>query len=212
MNVVTPQAPLDRTGVRPDFLLIADMVESGSRLLDVGCGDGALLDHLARFNQVKGRGIELNQQRVNTCVSQGLSVIQGNADTDLIDYPDNAFDYVVLSRTLQATHNPRHVLEQLVRIGRRAIVSFQNFGHWQFRLSLLFGGRMPVTRSLPDRWYSTPNIHLCTISDFLSLCQEANLSVEQSIALDASGNARRMLSMATANLFAEQAMFLLCKR
>src|SRR5215831_6171564 len=155
--------------LRRDLRLIAEMVEPGSRVLDVGCGDGALLAYLTRHKSVDGRGIELSQSGVNACVGHGLSVIQGDADRDLDAYPSGAFDYVVLSQTLQATRQPRRVVEQLVRIGRRAIVSFPNFGHWRIRAELVLRGCMPVTPALAQAWYDTPNIHLCTILDFVAL-------------------------------------------
>jgi methionine biosynthesis protein MetW len=197
--------------IRADLQVIADMVAPGTRVLDIGCGDGALLDHLLHHKQVTGRGIELSQAGVNACVSQGLSVIQGDADTDLIDYPPGAFDFVILSQTLQATHDPRHVLSQLVRIGRRAVVSFPNFGNWRVRLSLLARGRMPVTHSLPEKWYETPNIHLCTIRDFLALARELGITVERALAMDDRGRPHRIQHLWLANLLGEHGMFLLRK-
>ena len=155
--------------LRVDLKLIADMVEPGSRVLDVGCGEGALLDWLGRNKNVDGRGIELSMAGVSAAVSHGLSVIQGDADTDLKDYPSGAFDYVILSQTLQATYEPKTVLANMLRIGRRAIVSFPNFGHWRVRTHLLFRGSMPVTDTLAYEWFDTPNIHFCTIRDFLTL-------------------------------------------
>src|SRR5512144_27725 len=153
-------------GARVDLVLVAEMVERGAKVLDVGCGDGELLRILSEARDVDGRGIELSREGVNECVAKGLAVIQGDADTDLVDYPDDAFDYVILSQTLQATRRPRDVLENMLRIGRRAIVSFPNFGHWRIRLQLLLNGAMPVTDNLPDSWYESPNIHFCTIKDF----------------------------------------------
>ncbi len=197
--------------IRADLQLIADMIEPGARVLDIGCGDGALLEHLVYVKQVTGRGIELSQNGVNACVSQGLSVIQGDADTDLADYPAGAFDYAILSQTLQATHDPRHVLEQLVRIGRRAVVSFPNFGHWQSRLYLLWRGRMPVTDALPASWHETPNIHFCTIRDFSALCEEVGVIVERSLSLDAGGRASPQQSLRLANLLGQSGLFLLRK-
>jgi methionine biosynthesis protein MetW len=197
---------------RVDFLLIAEMVSPGARVLDIGCGDGTLLRLLAEKRGVDGRGIELSQAGVNSCVARGLSVIQGDADTDLVYYPDLAFDFVILSQTIQATYSPHHVLEQLLRIGKRVVVSFPNFGHWRVRTQLMFGGRMPKTDNLPDRWYDTPNIHLCTIKDFLGLCRDAGAKVERAVALNAYGRKLGVSMPAFAqNLFGEQAVFLLSR-
>jgi methionine biosynthesis protein MetW len=195
-------------GLRGDLRLIAELVEPGARVLDVGCGDGALLAYLARAKDVDGRGMELSQSGVNSCVRNGLSVIQGDADRDLDDYPSDAFDYAILSQTLQATRNPRAVILNLVRIGRRAIVSFPNFGHWRIRWRLLLDGRMPTTPLLNHAWYDTPNIHLCTIKDFIALAAMSGVVIEHSFTLDRNG-AKLALSSASANLFAEQALFVL---
>ena len=198
---------------RVDLLLVADMVEPGGRALDVGCGDGALLQMLTHDRGVDGRGIEISQAGVNGCVAKGLSVVQGDADTDLADYPDDAFDYVILSQTLQATRHPRQVLEHMLRIGRRAIVSFPNFGHWRVRSQLMFLGRMPKTESLAYSWYDTPNIHLCTIHDFVQLVDEIGASIDRAIALDRNGSKMRVNAPWWAwNLFGEQAVFLLHRR
>jgi methionine biosynthesis protein MetW len=193
---------------RVDHALIAEMVEPGSRVLDVGCGDGALLQILTEQRAVDGRGVELDRDRVNACVARGLSVVQGDADRDLANYPDQAFDYAILSLTIQATRHPKPVLENLLRIGRRAIVSFPNFGHWRIRGGLLLGGRMPVTHNLPDSWYESPNAHLCTIRDFADLCERVNADVEQAVAFNASG--RRLpikWSLSMQNMFGEKAVF-----
>ena len=198
------------TANRPDFLLIADMVQKGARVLDVGCSDGALLKLLIEQCEVDGRGVELEQRNVNHCVAEGLSVVQGDADTDLMIYPDDAFDFVILSQTIQATQKPRQVLEQLLRIGKHVIVSFPNFGHWQIRLYIGMRGRMPVTASLPDPWYETPNIHFCTIKDFIALCDTLDAKVQNKIAVNAQGRQVNLGSnVVVANLFAKQAVFLL---
>jgi len=202
----------DRKSIRVDLQLIADMIEPHSRVLDVGCGDGALLEYLVHFRHVDGRGIELSPEGVNASISAGLSVIQGDADTDLKDYPDDAFDYVVLSQTLQAMVQPKVVLGHLLRISKRAIISFPNFAHWRVRLSLGLLGKMPVSPTLPYRWYETPNIHHCTISDFLALCQELNIVIESQKILDSRSLVRSIsTSLFSANLFGEQAVFLLRK-
>jgi methionine biosynthesis protein MetW len=213
MSAAQPWAPSASSPgdeLRLDLRLIADMIETQSRVLDIGCGDGALLAYLAREKGVDARGMELSQAGVNACVRHGLSVIQGDADSDLDAFPAGAFDVAVLSQTLQATRQPRHVLEALIRIGKRAIVSFPNFGFWRIRLSLLWRGRMPVSELLNNPWYDTPNIHLCTIRDFVALCDEIGVHIERSVTLDRHGrpfalNPRGWL----ANLLAEQALFVL---
>lgn len=198
---------------RVDHEVIAEMVEQSSRVLDVGCGDGELLQLLTERKGVDGRGVEIAREKVNACVAQGLSVIQGDADGDLANYPDQAFDYAILSLTIQATRNPNIVLKNLLRIGRRAIVSFPNFGHWQVRTALLLRGRMPVTKNLPDTWYQSPNAHLCTIRDFSDLCGVVDAQVEQAVALNASGKRLPIKwSLAAQNLLGEKAVFLLKNR
>jgi methionine biosynthesis protein MetW len=195
---------------RVDYLVINRMVAAGSRVLDVGCGDGSLLEMLADTRNVDGRGIEIRQENVHRCVARGLSVIQGDANRDLRDYPDAAFDYVILSQTVQAMHEPREVLEQLLRIGRRAIISFPNFGHWRVRLYLALLGRMPVTGALPDTWFDTHNIHMCTIRDFFELCAALDVTVERAVALDRSGKQLNLANnLWSSNLLGEQAVFLL---
>jgi methionine biosynthesis protein MetW len=198
--------------LRGDLAMVAELIEPGSRVLDVGCGEGELLAHLAREKDVDGRGIELSQSGVNACVRHGLSVIQGDADSDLAAYPSDSFDFVVLSQTLQATRHPRIVIEQLVRIGRRAIVSFPNFGHWKIRLHILLTGRMPVTHLLNHDWYDTPNIHLCTVRDFVTLTGALGVAIDKSVTLDRAG---RPFSLdprgSLANLLAEQGLFMLSR-
>ena len=196
--------------MRLDQRLIADLVEPGSSVLDIGSGDGTLLEYLARTRGCDARGIELDMGEVTRSVARGLAVLQGDADTDLADYPDGAFDYVVLSRTLQAVERPREVLRQMLRIGRRALVSFPNFGHWQVRWQLLRSGRMPMTATWDRPWYETPNIHPCTVRDFFALCAREGYEVERWLAADEAGRrAPWRRHIALANLFGEQALFLL---
>lgn len=205
-------APGSEDGGRVDLLLISEMVEWGSRVIDVGCGDGTLLRILAETRNVDARGVELSQAGVNRCVAKGLSVVQGDADSDLANYPDQAFDYAILSQTIQATHAPRQVLEQLLRIGRRAIVSFPNFGHWRIRGQVMFGGRMPRTANLPQAWYETPNIHFCTIKDFMALCHDIDAKVERIETLNVHGQRLGFaVPMFMKNLIADQAVFLLSR-
>ena len=196
---------------RGDHLLMAEMVTRGSKVLDVGCGEGDLLQ-LLESRGIDGRGIELSREGVNRCVAKGLAVVQGDADTDLVNYPDDSFDYVILSQTLQATRQPKVVLENLLRIGRRAIVSFPNFGFWRMRLQLLVGGQMPRTENLPATWYDTPNIHFCTIKDFVQLCDEINVKMERAVALDLNGRPLRLNAPWWFwNMFGEQGVFLLSR-
>ena len=195
--------------LRRDLDIVASIIKEQSRVLDIGCGDGALLVHLIQNKKVQGRGLEISQRGVNECVSKGLSVIQGDADADLMDYPDDCFDYVVLSQTIQATRDPYAVLQQMLRIGRYVVVSFPNFGHWTVRWQLGWTGRMPVTEVLEQAWYKTPNIHLCTIRDFLALCDLLEARVVKSLALDASGRFSSIRSLRFANLFGEVGVFLL---
>jgi len=201
-----------RPPIRQDFRAIQQLVRPQARILDVGCGEGDLLELLSRESRADGRGLEISPGGVSACLARGLSVMQGDADRDLEDFPSGAFDYVVLSQTLQAVINPRHVLGELLRIGDRAIVSLPNFGHWRVRLDLLLHGRMPVTGSLPEPWWSTPNIHLCTIRDFVELTRDMGLQVEACFAF-ANGRPARAIdpSRAIENLRAESALFLLAR-
>ena len=193
------------TALRPDLAIIAREVRANARILDVGCGDGLLMAALRDTKDVDARGMELNARDVATAVARGLSVVQGDADTDLADYPDGSFDYAILSQTLQTTKRPDLVLDHLVRIGRQAFVSFPNFAQWRIRLAHMFGGRMPVTEQLPHRWYDTPNIHHVTIDDFRSFLDERNIRIEGQWFL--SGDKPRDERLA--NLLAEHAVFLL---
>ena len=217
MSIAVRQPVLDESAVRDqggrvDLVVVAEMVAPGSRVLDVGSGDGALLELLATTRNCDARGIELSREGVNAGVARGLAIIQGDADVDLAHYPDDAFDYVILSQTLQATRRPRWVLEQMLRIGRHAIVSFPNFGHWQLRWRLLTRGRMPDTDTWNRPWYETPNIHPCTILDFLALCEIEGYRVEKWLAVDERGlKAPWRRSVRMANLFGEQALFQLSR-
>lgn len=191
--------------LRPDLAIIAGNVPENTRVLDIGCGDGALMEALRDTRHVDARGIELDRANVAEAVGKGLSVIQGDADTDLVEYPPDSFDFALLSQTLQTTRAPDKVLEELLRIAPRAFVSFPNFAHWRVRLSLLWGGRMPMTRVLPVAWYNTPNIHHLTISDFRAFCAERHIAIERAWFLCGD----RLTSAMAANLRAEQAIFLL---
>ena len=193
------------TALRPDLAIIAREVSANARILDVGCGDGLLLAALRDTKDADARGLELDARDVATAVARGLSVVQGDADTDLADYPDGSFDYAILSQTLQTTKRPDLVLDHLVRIGRQAFVSFPNFAQWRIRFAHMFGGRMPVTEQLPHRWYDTPNIHHVTIDDFRSFLDERNIRIEGQWFL--SGDKPRDERLA--NLLAEHAVFLL---
>ncbi|MET1756434.1 methionine biosynthesis protein MetW [Novosphingobium sp. RD2P27] len=193
--------------LRPDLAVIAESVAPGSRVLDVGCGDGALIAALRDRKGCDARGMEIDPANVAECVARGLSVIQGDADKDLAFYPDSSVEYAILSQTLQTTMRPDRVLEELLRIGRKAFVSFPNFGHWKVRTSLLWNGRMPVTRLLPIAWYATPNIHHATVNDFRDMVRERGIKVEQAWYL--SGD--RRCSPAAASFRAEHAVFLLAR-
>jgi len=199
--------------IREDFREIARLVPPRARVLDVGCGEGALLELLVREKQVDGRGIEISPEGVSACLARGLSVMQGDADRDLDYFPPRAFDYVILSQTLQAVLKPRHVLGELLRIGDKAIVSLPNFGHWRVRLDLLLHGRMPLTGALPEPWWSTSNIHLCTMRDFIEVCQDLDLNVEACAALTAGKPARPADPFhPIENWRAEAALFVLSRR
>ncbi len=199
----------NKFGLRPDLGLVASMIESETRLLDVGCGDGALLDYLVRQLSCDGRGMEISQSGVNACVARGLPAVQGDADRHLVDYPDDSFDYVILSQTLQAVHRPREVLRQMMRIADTAIVSIINFGHWRARFSMMTRGRMPHTRVFSEPWFETSNIRPCTVRDFMDLVRIEGLMTGNcyGIAKEREVTVIRSGFEGQANLFAEQAVF-----
>jgi methionine biosynthesis protein MetW len=199
--------------VREDFKEILRLVRPGTRVLDVGCGEGALLELLLREKQVDGRGLEISAEGVSACLARGLAVVQGDADRDLDYFPARAFDYAILSQTMQAVLNPRHVLSELLRIADQAIVSLPNFGHWRVRFDLLAHGRMPMTGALPEPWWSTPNIHLCTLRDFTALADDLDLRIDACASLAEGKPARPIDPKAPIeNWRAEAALFLLSRR
>ena len=169
--------------MKNEFKVIADLIEKDKKVLDVGCADGTLMKFLKENKNVNIRGLEISKEKVQECIAKGLTVIEGNAEKDLKQFPDKSFDYVVLSQTLQAFLNPELVLDELLRVGKKAIVTIPNFGHWKVRLHLLIKGTMPVTENLPNEWYNTPNLHMCTLRDFFNFCSERNIKVFKSLAL-----------------------------
>ena len=169
--------------MKPEFKIISTLIKKGSHVLDIGCSDGILMEYLRDEKKVNIRGIEISKSKVQNCIAKGLTVIEGNAEKDLKQFPDNSFDYVVLSQTLQAFLNPENVIKELLRIGKQAIVTIPNFGYWKIRLHLLLKGTMPVTRTLPEEWYNTPNIHLCTIKDFVFFSKKKEFKLSKSIAM-----------------------------
>ena len=170
--------------MKKEFKVIADLLPNNSRVLDVGCGDGSLMNFLAKEKNIETRGLELDQNNVQECLNKGLTVIQGNAETELYQFPEQSFDYVVLSQTLQAFYKPDKVLNELLRIGKSVIVSIPNFGYWKVRTGLLFFGKMPVTRTLPNSWYNTPNLHMCTIKDLFNYCADNNINIKKVIGVN----------------------------
>ena len=192
--------------------IISKLTKSNSKVLDIGCGNGDLLKYLEETKNINGQGIEISHQGVQDCVSKGLSVIQGNADTDLKHFPDNSFDVVILSRTLQATHKPKEVLTEMLRIGKKCIVSIPNFGHWKCRLQIFFKGKMPMTETLSVPWFETENIHLCTIKDFIEICFLRNIVIEETYSInDNKAHKIRKPNTLLNNLFSKEGIFVLKK-
>ena len=195
-----------------EFKIIADLLEENTRILDVGCDDGTLMEFLKKNKNVDIRGIEISKKKVQVCISKGLTVLEGNAEFDLKQFPENSFDYVVLGQTLQAFVNPEIVIKELLRVGKKAIVTIPNFGHWRVRLNLLTKGTMPVTKTLPNDWYNTPNIHMCTIKDFVKFSKTINFKIYKSLALmNRNVSNINNSNLSFKNLFAELGIFLIEK-
>jgi len=196
--------------MKNEFKIITNLLPIQSRVLDVGCGDGTLIEALTKQKNIETRGIELEENKVKQCISKGLSVIQGNAETELGQFPDKAFDFVVLSQTLQAFYRPENVLNELLRIGKKVIISIPNFGYWQVRTSLLFFGKMPITRSLPDTWYNTPNLHMCSIKDFYQFCDKKKIKIDRIIGVNGERTSSvNRINLEMKNLLSEVGIFLI---
>jgi methionine biosynthesis protein MetW len=196
--------------MKNEFKIIINLLPIQSRVLDVGCGDGTLIGALINQKGIDARGIELEENKVKQCISKGLSVIQGNAETELSQFPDKAFDFVILSQTLQAFYQPESVLNELLRIGKKVIISIPNFGYWQVRTSLLFFGKMPVTKSLPDSWYNTPNLHMCSIKDFYQFCVERKITMNKIIGINNEKTSSiNRINLEMKNLLSEVGIFLI---
>ena len=198
--------------MKSEYKIIANMIAENSRVLDVGCSDGSLMEILKKSKNVDIRGIEISKEKVQTCISKGLTVIEGDAEFDLKQFPDKSFDYVVLGQTLQAFINPEIVIKELLRVGNKAIVTIPNFGHWKVRLNLLIKGTMPVTKTLPNDWYNTPNIHMCTIKDFFKFSEKINFKIFRSFALmNKNVSTISSSNLSFKNLFCELGIFLIEK-
>ena len=196
--------------MKKEFKVIADLLPNNTRVLDVGCGDGALMDFLVKEKNIEVRGLELNQDNVQECIYKGLPVIQGNAETELYQFPKQSFDYVVLSQTLQAFYQPDKVLKELLRIGKSVIVSIPNFGYWKVRTSLLFFGKMPVTKTLPNTWFNTPNLHMCTIKDLFNYCESQNITIKKVIGVNENKiSLIKKSNLEMKNLFSKLGVFLI---
>ena len=196
--------------MKQEFKIIANNIENNTRVLDVGCGDGVLIEYLKQEKNIDVRGLEISKDKVQTCISKGLTVIEGNAEIDLKQFPNNSFDYVVLSQTLQAFLNPEIVINELLRVGKRAIVTIPNFGFWKVRLHLLFKGTMPVTKTLPDEWYNTPNLHMCTIKDLYNYCENQNINIKKVIGINENNTSLiKRGNLELKNLFSKLGIFLI---
>ena len=198
--------------MKNEFQVIADLIEKDKKVLDVGCADGTLMKFLKDNKNINIRGLEISKEKVQECIAKGLTVIEGNAEKDLKQFPDKSFDYVVLSQTLQAFLNPELVLDELLRVGKKAIVTIPNFGNWKVRLHLLFKGTMPITKSLPEQWHSTPNLHMCTIKDFVNFIKSKEIKMIKTLALN-NNNVSNITNnnLGTKNLFADLGIFLIEK-